>query len=231
MIPRETIPRTLFALFILVSVVHLAVQAIGAQAWERPTQALLMPLLAAFAWTAAPWRPRGRLVPLVLVALFFSWLGDTAPALASGDAAFLVMVGFFLVAQAVYIAAFAPWWGRSPLRSSRTLLVPYAVVVAGLVALCAPGAGTLLVPVLVYGLLLGVMAVLAVGVHRWTAVGGALFLLSDGLIALRAFTPGFDLPLSGFWVMLTYAAAQALIVLGVLARDRERVGSTEEAAA
>jgi hypothetical protein len=29
--------------------------------------------------------------------------------------------------------------------------------------------------------------------------------------------------------MLTYAAAQALIVLGVLARDRERVGSSEEA--
>ncbi|MGW9347004.1 lysoplasmalogenase [Nocardiopsis flavescens] len=223
MIPRETLPRLFLALFILVSVVHLAVQAVGAEAWSRPTQALLMPLLAAFAWTAAP-RPRGRLVRLTAVALFFSWLGDTAPALASQDTAFLVMVGFFAVAQAVYITAFAPWWGRSPLRSNRTLLVPYAVVVAGLVALCAPGAGPLLVPVLVYGLLLGAMAVLAVGVHRWAAVGGALFLLSDGLIALRAFSPGFDLPLSGFWVMLAYTAAQALIVLGALARDRAPAG-------
>lgn len=223
MIPRETLPRLFLALFVLVSAVHLAVQAVGAEAWSRPTQALLMPLLAAFAWTAAP-RPRGRLVRLVAVALFFSWLGDTAPALASEDTAFLVMVGFFAVAQTVYITAFAPWWGRSPLRSNRTLLVPYAVVVAGLVALCAPAAGPLLVPVLVYGLLLGAMAVLAVGVHRWAAVGGALFLLSDGLIALRAFSPGFDLPLSGFWVMLAYTAAQALIVFGALARDRAPAG-------
>ncbi|MFL1430436.1 MULTISPECIES: lysoplasmalogenase [unclassified Nocardiopsis] len=220
MIPREPLPRALFALFILVTVAHLAVQAIGAEAWSRPTQALLMPLLAAFVWAAAP-RPRGRPVRLTAVALFFSWLGDTAPAFASDDTAFLVMVGFFLVAQVVYIVAFAPWWARSPLASNRTLLVPYGVVVAGLVALCAPGAGPLLVPVLVYGLLLGAMAVLSVGVHRWAAVGGALFLLSDGLIALRAFSPGFDLPLSGVWVMLTYTAAQALIVLGVLARDRE----------
>ncbi|WP_306371310.1 lysoplasmalogenase [Nocardiopsis sp. CC223A] len=223
MIPREPLPRVLFALFALVAAAHLAVQVVGAEAWSRPSQVLLMPLLAAFVWAAAP-RPRGRLVRLVLVALFFSWLGDTAPALASGDTAFLVMVGFFLVAQAVYIAAFAPWWARSPLGSNRTLLVPYGVVVAGLVALCAPGAGPLLVPVLVYGLLLGAMAVLSVGVHRWAAVGGALFLLSDGLIALRAFSPGFDLPLSGFWVMLTYSAAQALIVLGALARDREPAG-------
>ncbi|CAL9443804.1 hypothetical protein SUDANB121_02315 [Nocardiopsis dassonvillei] len=228
MIPREPLPRVFLALFVLTAAVHLAVQAVGAEAWSRPTQALLMPLLAAFAWTAAP-PPRGRLVRLVAVALFFSWLGDTAPALASGDAAFLVMVGFFLVAQVVYIVAFAPWWGQGPLRSNRTLLVPYAVVVAGLVALCAPGAGPLLVPVLVYGLLLGAMAVLSLGVHRWTAVGGALFLLSDGLIALRAFSPGFDLPLSGFWVMLTYTAAQALIVLGVLARDREPAGRAEAA--
>ena len=36
---------------------------------------------------------------------------------------------------------------------------------------------------------LGTMAVLATGVNRLTAVGGALFLVSDGLIALDAFVP------------------------------------------
>ena len=51
----------------------------------------------------------------------------------------------------------------------------------------------LLVPVLVYGACLGTMAVLSTGVNQVTAVGGALFLVSDGLIALDAFAPGFDL--------------------------------------
>jgi uncharacterized membrane protein YhhN len=72
------------------------------------------------------------------------------------------------------------------------------------------------VPVLVYGALLGTMAVLATGVNLLTAVGGALFLVSDGLIALDAFAAGFDLPAQGFWVMATYVAAQSLIVAGVL---------------
>jgi len=70
--------------------------------------------------------------------------------------------------------------------------------------------------VLAYGLLLGAMAVLATGVNPLVWAGGALFLVSDGLIALNAFAPWWDLPLQGFWVMLTYIAAQLLIVLGVL---------------
>ena len=48
----------------------------------------------------------------------------------------------------------------------------------------------MLVPVLVYGACLGTMAVLSTGVNRLTAVGGALFLVSDGLIALDAFVAG-----------------------------------------
>ena len=81
---------------------------------------------------------------------------------------------------------------------------------------CVGGAATLLVPVLVYGACLGTMAVLSTGVNQVTAVGGALFLVSDGLIALDAFAPGFALTGHDFWVMSTYVLAQALIVAGVL---------------
>lgn len=221
MIPPRTLPRVLFVLFVAVTALHLAVLLLGAQTWDRPTQALLMPVLAAFLLSAVP-APRGRLTGLVLVALGFSWLGDTAPEFAPGDSGFLVMVGFFLVAQVFYIAAFWPLRAESVLCRRRMLLLPYLAAVAALVVLCAPGAGSLLVPVLVYGLLLGAMAVLSTGVHPWAAAGGALFLISDGLIALRAFAPGFDPPLGGFWVMLTYTAAQALLVLGLLARLRGR---------
>ena len=128
------------------------------------------------------------------------------------------MITFFLLAQVAYITAFWPFRGRSVLHVRRPLLLVYLAVVAALVAACAAGAGALLLPVLVYGACLGTMAVLATGVNRLTAVGGALFLVSDGLIALDAFASGFDLPAQGFWVMSTYVAAQVLIVAGVLTR-------------
>ncbi|MFD3686596.1 lysoplasmalogenase [Nocardiopsis sp. NPDC058631] len=224
MIPRRPLARALLALYGALAAVHLFVQWSDSDAWSRPTQALLMPVLAAVLLTEAV-RAGERLAVLTAAALGFSWLGDTAPALASGDTAFLLMVGFFLVAQVVYAVAFGPLRRGSVLHRRRALLVLYAAAVGALVWACAPGAGVLLVPVLAYGLCLGAAAVLATGVHPLAGAGGALFLVSDGLIALGAFAPGFDLPRDGFWVMLTYTAAQALLVLGVLARLRAQEGS------
>lgn len=209
----------------LLTLVHLAAQLAGASALADMSQWFLMPLLAGCLWLATrrtdgdgPAR-RSRLVRLTLVALGFSWLGDTAPDLADGDAAFLVMVGFFLCAQVTYSLAFWPYRAGSVLRRPLAL-APYLLAFLVLVAACAPGAGALLVPVVVYGACLVLMAVTATGVDRLAAVGGAVFLVSDALIALDAFAPWYALPAHGFWVMLTYIVGQMLLVLGVLRRER-----------
>lgn len=225
MIPSRALPRVLLLLFAVLAVAHLVIQLLGIDAWNRPTQVFLMPALL-LVLAGSTGRPRGRLIVLAMVALVFSWLGDTAPALASGDTAFLLMVGFFLIAQVVYVAAFRPYRKDSVLSRRRWLLAPYVGFVSVLVWLCAPHAGGLLIPVLLYGLVLGTMAVLSTGLGPWVATGGALFLVSDALIALRAFAPGWDsLPQGGFWVMSTYVAAQTLIVLGLLSRPRARTGA------
>ncbi|MFE9245223.1 lysoplasmalogenase family protein [Nocardiopsis sp. NPDC006938] len=220
MIPHAPLARVALLFFGLLSLAHLVIQVLGPQAWSRPTQVLLMPALALVLVTAAR-RPRGRLLGLALLALGFSWLGDSAPGLATGDTAFLLMVGFFLVAQVVFVVAFWPHRAESVLRRRRLLLVPYVAYVAALVWICAPHTGGLLVPVLLYGLLLGLMAVLATGMGPWVAAGGALFLVSDSLIALNAFAPGLELPQRDLLVMSTYIAAQTLIVLGLLRRQRD----------
>lgn len=210
--------RVLVTVLALVVVVHLGALLAGASRLADATQWTLMPLLAAALATQVP-TPRGRLVTLTLLALGFSWLGDAAPDLFTGDTAFLVMVGFFLCAQVAYLVAFVPLAARGPLRRRPVLVLPYVGVVVLLVVLCAPGAGSLLVPVLVYGVCLGAMAALSSGVDAVAWAGGALFLVSDGLIALDAFVPSLALPGQGFWVMLTYIAAQVLIVTGVLRRQ------------
>lgn len=196
-----------------VTAVHLWAQWMEVARVSDPTQPLLMVLLALALWFATH-APRSALVRLTLVALGLSWLGDTAPRFASGDTAFLLMIGFFLLAQIAYIRAFLPYVARSVLHVDRIALAPYVVAVALLVVLCAPGAGSMLVPVLVYGLVLGTMAVLATGVNGLVWAGGATFLVSDGLIALNAFSD-VDVAHNSFWVMLTYVVAQVLIVLGV----------------
>lgn len=200
--------------FVGISIVHLAAQLAAPDGPVAPaTQVVLMPLLA-WVLLAGTRAPRGRLVRLALVALGFSWLGDTLPKLASGDAGFLLMVGGFLLAQVAYGAAFLPSWRASLVARAPLLLIPYAAVLVTLVALCWRGAGGLLLPVVVYGLALTTMAVLATGLGWQAGVGGAVFLVSDSLIALHAFA-SLDLPAQGFWVMLTYIVGQALLVLGV----------------
>ncbi|HET6968741.1 MAG TPA: lysoplasmalogenase [Ornithinibacter sp.] len=221
MLPRRRAARVLLGALTVVALVHLVAQLAGGGGVSDATQVLLMPLLAGVLWCETS-APRSRLVTLVLVALGLSWLGDSAPKLVSGDAAFLVMVGCFLLAQLAYIAAFVPYRARSVLHVRRPRLVLYVGAVVALVAACVGGAAGMLVPVLVYGACLGTMAVLATGVNAQVAAGGALFLVSDGLIALDAFAAGFDLPAHGFWVMATYLAAQVLIVAGVL---REQDGA------
>jgi uncharacterized membrane protein YhhN len=204
--------------FVVLVLVHLTSLLAGADALDRVSQWTLMPALAGVVLTATRW-PRGRLVTWVLVALGFSWLGDLVPSLVGDDAAFLVMVGFFLLAQTAYVVAFAPTVRSSVARRRPVLLLPYAAVLVALVALCAPGAGDLLVPVAVYGGVLVAMAVLATGLGRAAAVGGAVFVVSDSLIALEAFVPSWNLPGQSFWVMLTYVVAQGLIASVVVRRN------------
>ena len=157
--PRQ---RAALALFVGLAVVHLGAQLAGASSLAGRSQWFLMPALALVvaAWTA---RPRTRRVRLVLVALGLSWLGDTVPDLVPEGVSFLVMVGFFLLAQVCYITAFVPGARRSSIVREPARAWPYALAFVVLVVLCAPGAGSIIGPVIVYGACLTMMAVLATG--------------------------------------------------------------------
>lgn len=218
---RTAAATAAFVAFAAVAVAHLVAQLVDPDSFvTESTQWLLMPLLA-LGVAARTARPRDRLVTLTLLALVFSWLGDAAPDLFDGDTAFLVLIGFFLCAQITYIAAFLPYRHRSVIRTNRWLLAPYAAAVVILIAVCAPGAGALVVAVTIYGVCIATMAVLATGVSRTVAWGAVVFVVSDSLIALNAFVDGFSLPATGFWIMITYICAQALIARGVLTRNAE----------
>ncbi len=203
----------------LVAGAHLVAQLFGAGTVAAGTQVLLVPALAGWVWSVGLLPARAASTRVYAGALLLSWLGDALPRLLDGDASFVVMVACFLLAQACFVAAYLLLVRRWP---SLPVMVAYVVVFGVLYVLCAPGAGGLLVLVAGYGLLLVAAGALSSTVSRITGIGGALFVLSDAMIALHRFAPFYQPPQHDFLVMVTYIAAQVLIAYGLLTHWRAR---------
>jgi uncharacterized membrane protein YhhN len=196
--------------FLASSTVHLAGQLLAVSELHLGTKPLLMPTLLAWFLLATP---ASRLRTLVGAALALSWLGDLG-LMPPGETWFLVGLGAFLLAQLTYAIAFWPWHPTSVVHRPRPLL-GYLLVLTGLLTTLWSDLGDLRIPVTVYACVIVAMAVLATGLGRTVALGAALFVLSDALIALGSVTELLDLPRHGFWVMVTYLAAQGLLAWGV----------------
>jgi uncharacterized membrane protein YhhN len=178
----------------------------AASAARWATKPLLMPLLAGYV-VAASGRVRGLVLPLTALAAGFA--GDVG-LLPEHEALFMAGMAGFAVGHVAYIRAFAARGAAARIASSPGIPIGYGLAWAAMTAVLWRGLDDLLVPVLGYSLLLTAMAVFAAGVDRRTAAGGALFLLSDALIAcgiadIEVF-PGQDA-----LVMPTYLAAQYLL--------------------
>jgi uncharacterized membrane protein YhhN len=198
-------PREVFAVFCALGVLDLAAVALGWHVVALASKPLLMPTLAL--WAARQGAPRG-----LAAALLCGFGGDVLLEV-GGTAAFLLGMGCFAAGHVCYLRLFAR---RGALTGGRARYAAYGALWAVMVVLLWPGLDPgMRGPVAVYSLLLTTMAAGAYGLGRIAAAGGALFLLSDTLIATGIADwpqpPGHD-----FWIMLTYLAAQALLAAGVL---------------
>ena len=201
--------------------------------------AMLVPALAALGYLCKPlllltlglyyYQAAPCPAPLVLAALAGSWLGDGLLLFQDRQPLFFVAgLLAFLTAHATYIGAYRQHQGPGPGLPGRTRwLLAGPVVAAGVALLAAlyPHLGPLRLPVLLYATVLVLMVLAALYRYGRTpaasfagvSAGAGLFLVSDSLLALNKFlTP---LPAAGFWIMLTYCAAQYAIVRGLLAHD------------
>ena len=210
---RQAVGWAVAALFVVSSVVHLWAQFVVSHVWIVAT--IWIPVLLLLAWFALTVRRWDRVAVLVLAGLVFSWLGDSL-----GSGGLDVKIAFFLVAQICYVIAFlAPfrrqYAGRPWQHHLRWL--PYLLAVAGLMAVVVPRSGLLAPAVAVYAVGIGMMAVFATSLGRVATVGGALFLVSDGLLAVQEFTY-WRVPFQGLLIMATYLAAQAALAYAVASR-------------
>ncbi|MFE5082658.1 lysoplasmalogenase [Streptomyces mirabilis] len=207
MSPRHA--RVLLVSFGVAAAVDLVSLAVGFTPGHLVAKPLLMPLLAAHAVVRGG--PR-----LLVAALLCGWGGDVL-LLSDADPAFLVGMASFAAGHVCYLLLFirpdpphrpahvrGPWIGGA-----------YVLALVVTVTLLWPDlpAG-LRIPVAGYSLLLTAMAAASTRLGPVAGAGGALFLLSDTLIATGV-ADWPQLPRPDFWIMLTYAAAQFLLVSGV----------------
>src|SRR5262249_6273479 len=162
--------------------------------------------------------PKPFLRPVLMVgrarpaqrALALGGAGDVA-LLGRGGIAFTAGLVSFLAGHAAWIRALRQRPGGGLLRSRPVLAVPYLAAFGALNAYLWPRTGKDRVPVLAYSTALLAMSLAALDSgSRRTAAGGALFLVSDTLLALQKFA-GLRLPAHEGVVMATYTTAQALL--------------------
>ena len=215
--------RILLIAYAAMSVANVTCEALGAGTATTVTKACLMPLL--LAWLLVTMRRAESTPPSVrwlAVGVVFAWFGDLLLS-GDGDLFFMAGIGAFLVMQVCYIVAFTRVPGPGLVRAWKVAIIPYALVWVVMNVLVSSGVGALRLPVLIYSAVLVTMALAALDLVirvpqrlGWrVAIGAALFLVSDALIALTAFGPLTESRGASVVIMTTYLLAQGMIVTGL----------------
>lgn len=183
--------------YAVVAAADVLLAATGRHRERFVTKPLLMPLLS-----------RGK-DDRVRRALGLGAVGDLA-LLGSGPVAFSAGLGAFLAGHVAWVAALRPH-AAGVLARRPVAALPYVLVWAGLNGCLWSRTGKDRLPVLGYSAALLTTALAALDTGKPdVATGGALFLVSDALLALERFGD-VHLPAHEGLVMASYTSAQALL--------------------
>lgn len=216
-------PRIIFWIYLIISGVNLVAQIIPSEELNSYTKPLLMPLLMFYVYRSSQGNVTGRIL-LLSLALLLSWIGDLALMYQGDTMYFMIGIGFFLLAQVTYIIVLSKSsYGK--LKFDPIKVLPFVIYGIGLFQFLLPNAGDFQIPIFVYGIVIMVMvstARLREGSstqlsYRLAIYGSMLFVISDSLIAVNKFY--MEIPLAGFMIMITYVAAQLLLVKGLLLHE------------
>lgn len=214
--------KTWLLLFIIVAATELATQLFELGSVHIVSKILLMPLLIGY-WLSMPKEKNQDLRKWVVVALFFSWLGDTL-LLFQGEKPIFFILGLvaFLLAHVAYIISFTRLKSTASAMGKPIIIVLFVVYSSILVFVLWPGLGGMKLPAILYGVILTTMG--TIGVIKNTTscplltFGVLFFVASDSILAINKFL--FEVPYNGVLIMSTYILAQWLIVEGFSKRSR-----------
>lgn len=210
------------SIFLIVLMADLAAVYLDKESVRFVTKSLLMPVLGIYFFSQTQ-SVRSPLKGWILIAFFFSWVGDVLLMFdAKNSIFFLLGLSAFFVTQVFYIIFFHNIRMREYIRGNALLLLIAIVYYSVLVSILSPFLGQLKLPVRIYGVVLSFMLMLAM--HTvfsknkkagiWMMIGAILFVVSDSLLAFNKFYATFTY--AGVLTMLTYGLAQLFIAKGAV---------------
>lgn len=189
--------------------------------WETIDQAskpILMPALMAYFLFSV--EHKNRLAFYMVLALFFSWLGDVFLMFQDINALYFIFgLISFLIAHILYVYLFrktnAGFEPRPFTYATGFLFIVYGIL---LVMMLWPGLAAMKIPVMAYTTVILMMALAALfrraAGSSLVLIGAVLFVASDSLLAVNKFSE----PVLGarFWIMSTYILAQFILTTGMI---------------
>ena len=149
-------------------------------------------------------------------ALIFSFLGDVF-LMFNGEIYFIIGLVSFLTAHLFFMKIVLKRIQKSTLSAVLISIIPFGALFLLLIFIIKDSVGTLLFPVIIYGLVISSFGTLSLIDYRKTnskialfmLIGAIVFMLSDSLLAINKFY--LPLEIFGVLVMATYIVAQYLI--------------------
>lgn len=206
--------------FYLVVAVYLSAMALNQHLIQLAFKPLIVGSLL-FCFLMMTKEAKSALKARVIAALLFCMAGDIFLMFNRNDELFFILgLACFLMGHVFYIAVFSAIVKRKRLPAKPIWMILVTAYVIGLLYLLLPEAGALALPVVSYSIVIGSMLVLALHLLPLkrkglsTAAGAALFVISDSVIAINKLYQA--IPHDRWIVMITYIAAQFLIVRGII---------------
>lgn len=213
-------------LFILVSVGIIISEITDNQLLHLICKPAIMITLALHYWMLQR-EQNQELSKVLILAIIFSCAGDTLLMFQHVNADFFMFgLGAFLVSHIFYIFTYRQHQSldaSNELQGLQKMRYAFPILLSGtgLVVILYSRLGGMKIPVLIYAIVLTAMVLVALFRFGKTntssfamVFGGAiLFMISDSLIAINKFLE--PLQMAGLWIMITYIAAQYLIVTGL----------------
>jgi uncharacterized membrane protein YhhN len=207
----------LFVIVLLLDLVGILLHNETIQLVAKP---LIVPSLLIY-FIVATTGVKNRFKIWVLLALFFSWVGDVLLMFEVRDSGFFIVgLSSFLLAHFFYIIFFNKVRSSELIDGKWWLLLIVVLYYGFFITFISPYLGDMKLPVRIYAVMISIMFMLAmhmlylkysrVGILMMT--GALLFVISDSVLAINKFYEAFE-P-AGFIIMLTYGSAQLLIVEG-----------------
>ena len=207
-------------LFIGISILHLGFEY-SEQDWVVITKPLLMPSLCLYLLDLNDWETKE--ISSLIFALVFSTAGDVFLLFSNlKEGYFIAGLGGFLIAHLFYLKYF--YKNTKKIKSNWYLIAGLSAYVLGFLFILRNGlAGILNIAVPIYAIILACMGYAAIQFsqqdhieQKWRiSLGAILFICSDSLIGLFAFTDfELNITVERLGIMITYILAQFLLVSG-----------------